>query len=187
MIRWAADLRYTPPEAGDWGPGEGGFLARSAKGATSYTDANVSIPPAPTPPGCLKAMFRPQFVHHIFIRSSLPYALLCSSCPTHLFSEIRVAHHWGLGDPTGRLMVLKAGGSLSVCDRLIRPVQQLHLVVRRKQLSFCRIESEGFDLAVCTTQAVNGFALQTKVFLQLCVGPWRYALANHTNLSLAVQ
>lgn len=41
FIRWAADLRYTPPEAGDWGPGEGGFLARSAKGATAYSDANV--------------------------------------------------------------------------------------------------------------------------------------------------
>ena len=30
VIRWGADLRYAPPEAGDWGPSEGGFLARSA-------------------------------------------------------------------------------------------------------------------------------------------------------------
>jgi len=30
LIRWAADLRYNAPEAGDYGPGEAGFLARSA-------------------------------------------------------------------------------------------------------------------------------------------------------------
>ncbi len=29
LIRWAADLRYNAPEAGDYGPGEAGFLARS--------------------------------------------------------------------------------------------------------------------------------------------------------------
>ena len=44
VIRWGADLRYTPPEAGDWGPGEGGFLARSAKGvAEGYPDANGGV------------------------------------------------------------------------------------------------------------------------------------------------
>lgn len=31
LIRWAADLRYNAPEAGDYGPGEAGFLARSTK------------------------------------------------------------------------------------------------------------------------------------------------------------
>ena len=29
LIRWAADLRYNTPEAGDYGPGEASFLARS--------------------------------------------------------------------------------------------------------------------------------------------------------------
>lgn len=29
LIRWAADLRYNAPEAGNYGPGEAGFLARS--------------------------------------------------------------------------------------------------------------------------------------------------------------
>lgn len=33
------DLRYTAPGAGDWGPGEGGFLARSAKGTAAYPNA----------------------------------------------------------------------------------------------------------------------------------------------------
>lgn len=31
LIRWAVDLRYNAPEAGDYGPGEAGFLARSKK------------------------------------------------------------------------------------------------------------------------------------------------------------
>jgi phytanoyl-CoA hydroxylase len=31
LIRWATDLRYNAPEAGDYGPGEAGFLARSAR------------------------------------------------------------------------------------------------------------------------------------------------------------
>ena len=30
-MRWAADLRYNVPEAGNYYPGEGGFLARSSK------------------------------------------------------------------------------------------------------------------------------------------------------------
>ena len=67
VIRWGADLRYTPPEAGDWGPGEGGFLARSAKGvAEGYPDANggvrPSLPPAPSRlsrAGFAVAMLRP--------------------------------------------------------------------------------------------------------------------------------
>ena len=50
VIRWGADLRYTPPEAGDWGPGEGGFLARSAKGvAEGYPDANGGVRASPSP------------------------------------------------------------------------------------------------------------------------------------------
>lgn len=31
LIRWATDLRYNAPEAGDYGPGEAGFLARSRR------------------------------------------------------------------------------------------------------------------------------------------------------------
>ena len=31
LIRWAADLRYNAPEAGNYGPGEAGFLARSKR------------------------------------------------------------------------------------------------------------------------------------------------------------
>ena len=39
LIRWAADLRYNAPEAGDYGPGEAGFLARSAAApAEALTD-----------------------------------------------------------------------------------------------------------------------------------------------------
>ena len=57
VIRWGADLRYTPPEAGDWGPGEGGFLARSAKGvAEGYPDANGGVRPSlalPAPSSCV--------------------------------------------------------------------------------------------------------------------------------------
>ena len=39
LIRWAVDLRYNAPEAGDYGPGEAGFLARSTKTpAQVFTD-----------------------------------------------------------------------------------------------------------------------------------------------------
>ena len=31
LVRWAVDLRYNAPEAGDYGPGEASFLARSSK------------------------------------------------------------------------------------------------------------------------------------------------------------
>ena len=38
VMRWAADLRYNVPEAGDFYPYEGGFLGRSAAPAGAVTD-----------------------------------------------------------------------------------------------------------------------------------------------------
>lgn len=84
LIRWAADLRYTPPEAGDWGPGEGGFLARSANGTSSYTNANVS-PRAPSsrvlPQQCLNL---DTDIHRAFnhpIPTGACYQRLAGVCP----------------------------------------------------------------------------------------------------------